>query len=384
MAVYFVTGKLGQGKTLVAVSRIKEKLQKGLPVATNINLNLSAMFNPYTKNATYIRVPDKPTVDDLEALGYGNREYDEEKNGLLVLDECGTWFNARNWSDKSRKAVNDWFLHARKLGWDVLLIVQDIQIVDKQARDALAEHTVFCKRLDKIHIPFIGTFFKAFTGSVLRLPRVHVGRVIYGDSEHNGLLSDRWVYRGNDLFSAYDTKQLFLADYPHGVYTSLSPWHTHGRYVKSNEGERMMKLTRIYWKRFNRPIVGCAGVLLGILITAGAMFSASPINASSAKPVAQTVDQGVEKKSADPEPALADPVDEYADLPPLDETLEGYHIAGYIQKGQQSRIYLQHQSKPMLTHDSHEIALAKYDISSPCAINFKRGNQRYTVTCRSM
>ncbi|EIZ7053106.1 hypothetical protein MPC41_004474, partial [Salmonella enterica] len=43
MAVYVVTGKLGSGKTLVSVSRIQERLAKGCPVATNLDLKLHNM-----------------------------------------------------------------------------------------------------------------------------------------------------------------------------------------------------------------------------------------------------------------------------------------------------------------------------------------------------
>jgi hypothetical protein len=43
MAVHVVTGKLGSGKTLVSVSRIQERLAKGCPVATNLDLKLHNM-----------------------------------------------------------------------------------------------------------------------------------------------------------------------------------------------------------------------------------------------------------------------------------------------------------------------------------------------------
>lgn len=48
-----------------------------------------------------IRVPDKPSLNDLLAIGVGNTSYDESRNGLLVLDECGTWFNSRSWGIKT-------------------------------------------------------------------------------------------------------------------------------------------------------------------------------------------------------------------------------------------------------------------------------------------
>lgn len=272
MAFYFVTGKLGNGKTLSCVGRIRDKLRAGCMVATNIDIDLIAMFGARTDKPRVIRVPDKPTVDDLEKIGNANLTYDESKNGLLVLDECGTWFNSRNWQDKTRQAVNNWFLHARKLGWDVLLIVQDISIVDSQARDALSEHTVFCKRVDNVAIPFIGTLYKSLTGSRLRLPRIHMARVVYGNTP-DAILSDRWVYRGNDLFACYDTKQAFLADYSHGVYSQLTPWHLKGRYQRPRDKEFYMRMTKIWWKRFKSPVALAVGVLLGVSMAATAAFA---------------------------------------------------------------------------------------------------------------
>lgn len=226
MSVYFVTGKLGAGKTLCAVGRIRDYLLKGRLVATNLDINIDKMIRRES-NHFYYRLPDKPTVEDLDHLPSGNESYDESLNGLLVFDECGTWFNSRNWNDKGRKALIDWFLHARKKGWDIIFIVQDISIVDKQARDSLCEMLVTCKRLDRFKVPFIGSFFKLF-GVTLNGPRIHTARVLYGDNVQ-GMKIDRWTYRGTDLYAAYDTKQCFTDSGP-GLYCSLSPFLLFGRY----------------------------------------------------------------------------------------------------------------------------------------------------------
>ncbi|MBY0545150.1 MAG: hypothetical protein K2Q14_06335 [Gammaproteobacteria bacterium] len=95
MAVYAITGKLGSGKSLVSVGRIMDYLAKGRPVATNLNLYLDKYFGQRSK-AHYVRLPDIPTVQDLQAIGKGNDSLDESKNGLLVLDECGVFFNSRD------------------------------------------------------------------------------------------------------------------------------------------------------------------------------------------------------------------------------------------------------------------------------------------------
>ncbi len=119
---------------------------------------------------------------DLNAIGRGNKTYDEKLNGLLVLDECGTWLNTRSWNDKSRQPVLDWFLHARKLGWDIIFLVQNISLVDKQAREALAEHVVYCRRLDRFAIPLIGSLLSIIFGAKISAPKIHLGIVKYGDN----------------------------------------------------------------------------------------------------------------------------------------------------------------------------------------------------------
>lgn len=260
MSVYIVTGKLGNGKTLVTVGRIRDALLGHHRVATNLDINLKAMFGKSAKNIDLLRVPDKPTIDDLNNIGMGYvGDYDESKFGSLILDECGTWFNSRNWQDKTRREVNDWFLHARKLRWHVYIIIQDISILDAQARDAIGEMLVVCRRLDNLRVPILGGFIKLLTGYNLTLPRIHRAKVTYAD----GLLCDVWVYRGNDLFSCYQTDQLFLHNYSHGVYSVLTPWHTHGRYAVPMTKENILRITKIYWKRFASPIALATGLLLG-------------------------------------------------------------------------------------------------------------------------
>lgn len=236
MAVYFFTGKLGSGKTLCAVGRIRDYLREGRKVATNLDLDLSALARKrrdYRWNVT--RLPDKPRITDLQALGRGCEEEDEKRYGLIVLDELGTWFNARKWQDKDRLPLIDWFLHARKHHWDVIFIVQDIDAVDAQLRGALCEHLVIARRLDRLAVPILGALLKLFEIPA-KLPKVHVATVRYGDSVAAPVVH-RWVYTGKDLYPAYDTAQVFrdgsevmageLVDM-RAMYSLLSPYHLHG------------------------------------------------------------------------------------------------------------------------------------------------------------
>ena len=120
----------------------------------------------------------------------------------------------------------EWAIHARKYGWDIFFVLQNIAQIDKQLRDSLLEFVVRLNRLDRMKIPVVSAVLKAFTGGLLdgSLPRMHVGVVRLGAAP-DALIVDRWVFRGDDLNNAYSTTQVFSDSYPHGTHTLLSAWH---------------------------------------------------------------------------------------------------------------------------------------------------------------
>jgi hypothetical protein len=222
MPIYSVEGKLGTGKTKFAVWRAQQALIRGCRVASNVDLKPWVLLP--NKITSYVRIPDKPTAFDLDAIGHGNPDsYDEERNGVLILDELATWLNSRSFQDKSRALLLDWLIHARKKGWDVYLIVQDAGMIDKQVREALIEYQCKCMRMDKVKIPFIGGFLSCFHNRLGYLPRFHMVAARVGQGT-NAIVAERWAFRGNDLHPAYDTRQVFTADYEHGAHSVLAPW----------------------------------------------------------------------------------------------------------------------------------------------------------------
>jgi len=230
MSDYLIHGKKGNGKSLVVVGRIRDALLAGRPVATNLNLDLASLLPPGTKNVRCFRLPDRPTIDDLLAIGRGSEAIDESTYGIIALDECAAMLNARNYGDKGRKEMLDYFVHSRKLGWDTYFIAQHPDQIDKQVRMALCELSVSCKRMDKLRIPFLGALTKNLFGFEIRPPKIHVATVRYGMDQH-AIVSDRWTYMGRDLYAGYDTRQVFRENYDQGVFSYLSPWHVKGRYL---------------------------------------------------------------------------------------------------------------------------------------------------------
>lgn len=247
MPVFVVTGNLGAGKTLVAVSRIQKYLQEGRRVATNLDLKLENMLDPYNKTADCIRLEDIPTVESFKAIGrgYEGELVGDQKNGLVVLDECALWLNSRDWNDKERRKLIDYFVHLRKMRWDLVILIQDIEALDKQFRALYAEHTVYCSRLDRYKIPYIGWMLNLFFGSRVPMPRVHIGAVYYNAGKSMSSKVENWVYRGTNLFSAYDTEQSFNTNSSPALYSYLPPNTVKGRYVSKKQlfKERIQNLS---------------------------------------------------------------------------------------------------------------------------------------------
>jgi hypothetical protein len=222
MPVFSVEGKLGTGKTKFCIWRAQDAIRTGRKVASNVDI-APHLLNPL-KPGKIIRIPDKPTAEDLEAMGHGNPDsYDEEKNGVLILDELGTWLNSRSYQDPQRAGILDWLIHARKHGWDVYLIVQDANMIDRQVREALIEYQIKCMRMDRVRIPIIGHFTGLIKDRWAYLPKFHLATSRVGIGV-NAVIAERWQFVGTSLHAAYDTRQIFRSDYPHGAHCVLPPW----------------------------------------------------------------------------------------------------------------------------------------------------------------
>jgi len=236
MADYLITGKKGNGKSIYAVGVIRDALAAGKRVATNLDIRLEKLGNPYSTK-TIIRLPDTPTVEDMNALGRGQEGVPEDDNGIIVLDEVSKFFNSRQWGDKTRAPLLDWLVHSRKLGWDVYMIAQGQAQIDKQLRESLLEYWVTVKRIDKWPIPIVTPLISALTGYDLRMPKYHFGTIRHG-FDRDALVIERKWYKGKDLYAAYDTQQIFLdRDHPMacGLHSVLSANHTTGRYMPNKQ-----------------------------------------------------------------------------------------------------------------------------------------------------
>jgi hypothetical protein len=224
MAVYAITGGLGAGKSLQAVSKIREALASGRRVATNMNINIEHLVAGTRDKYDLTRMPDYPGLEDFQALGPGSEgKFDEKTFGIIVLDEVATFLNNREWNYdpnddgpkegaqkravKKRLDLIKWLRHARKHRWHLYLITQGLSSLDPQVRNELIEHEVRCRRMDRMTVPLLSSLTKVLGFGRLALPQVHVGVVYYMELGRPTKVDTWYVPDARLLWKAYDTEQ---------------------------------------------------------------------------------------------------------------------------------------------------------------------------------
>jgi len=172
MAVEFITGKMGGGKTLYAVNLIVRELRiSKRPIITNVPGKID-LVNEYMQQ-TYPEI-DCDTCGRLRLLEEeelrefylvrgryekltvrsvvdGRPVLDKSQPVtpcLYVLDEIHTVFGSRSWQKNGSSAL--WYMsQQRHFGDDVVMITQNLQQIDKQLRD-LGEQYHYVENLSKV------------------------------------------------------------------------------------------------------------------------------------------------------------------------------------------------------------------------------------------
>jgi len=141
-------GTPGSGKSYEAVQKILENLKLGRKCYTNIE----GMDTEKAKEAIklYCNLTDYQLhvllnhLDEEQALCF----WDHCLPGSLVLiDEIHKLFSNRDWKEDKNRLFTEWSSTHRHEGFDVVLITQDIEKVDKHAR-SLVEWTYFFRKVN--------------------------------------------------------------------------------------------------------------------------------------------------------------------------------------------------------------------------------------------
>jgi hypothetical protein len=169
--IALVVGAPGSGKSYTSVALIAEALRVGKPVATNVELSedwADRVVASIPLARFRGRAWRKARASELGRLLFVSSDLAElfrvrlapclrcsgcrrsqscrsEGRGVMVLDEAHNWMNSRTWDADGqgggkteavhrRLKVVRFFSQHRKLGWEVHLITQDENNIDRQVR----------------------------------------------------------------------------------------------------------------------------------------------------------------------------------------------------------------------------------------------------------
>lgn len=128
-----------------------------------------------------------------------NQKRIREGDILLVIDECQLIFNTRAWNDDDRAGWISFFSQHRKIGYDVILVAQNFEMLDRQIR-ALIEYEVLHRKV--VNMGIGGKIMNAVMGGNL-----HVGVSYYVPTKLR--TGSEWFRADKKLFLLYDTYTRF-------------------------------------------------------------------------------------------------------------------------------------------------------------------------------
>lgn len=124
------SGTPGSGKSFHACERIYYSLRYGKNVIANFPIKQVKR----QKGLFVYMSNDDLTVRKLLEFSRDHHKKNVESQTLVVIDEAGIKFNARQWQNKDRLQWLDFFSQHRKFGFDIILISQADIMLDKQIR----------------------------------------------------------------------------------------------------------------------------------------------------------------------------------------------------------------------------------------------------------
>lgn len=151
--IYLYSGTPGSGKSLHTASVIYHLLRINRPVICNFPIALDRVHKkkklPFYYWDNYELTP-KALVEFAREYWNGGKNGKKKrvKEGYLTLfvDESQILFNSRDWNKEGRSEWLKFFTQHRKFGFDVILVAQFDEMLDKQIR-SLIEYQVIHRKV---------------------------------------------------------------------------------------------------------------------------------------------------------------------------------------------------------------------------------------------
>jgi zona occludens toxin len=215
--ITLIDGTPGAGKTYAAMRLIASALGDDKCVVTNCYLKPDWPLRCAKENPVRRAVPPlaRRRADTLRDRVFVSEDLSElfrvrvpghgEGRAVMVLDEAHRWMNSRMWSAKGqgRAEVIDWMTAHRHYGFDVFLLTQYVDMIDKQVRH-LIEYRTRVRNLKRERIAGVRIFpFNVFVA----ITELEGSRAKRRQNTDAYLLNRR-------IRGMYDTHQLAQADAP--------------------------------------------------------------------------------------------------------------------------------------------------------------------------
>lgn len=188
------SGTPGSGKSLHVARDIFIKLNiKKECVIANFPVNLNLIRKKSREKFLYLDNSEL-TVNALIDFAKKNHIIGKENQTLLVIDECQTFFNPREFARKDRLEWNNFFSQHRKLGFSVILVTQNDRLIDRQIR-ALIEYETKHRKVNNFKV-----------GKLLPIPTFACVTYWYGVREK---LDVSFFFMRKKYSNLYDSYKMF-------------------------------------------------------------------------------------------------------------------------------------------------------------------------------
>lgn len=135
--VTVVSGKLGSGKTLDCVRMVRDHLENGGCVRTNISLDYRQIGKAVGRKLSPKQIGPLTSDDDPTTIPTGDKRGHGKRRTIVLLDEALNWFQSEGASTKDdrKRKWSEWLRQSDKLGQDVYFIAQNFERSAKWIRE---------------------------------------------------------------------------------------------------------------------------------------------------------------------------------------------------------------------------------------------------------
>lgn len=204
--IYFFSGTPGSGKSLHAAKMIDQWVRRGRNVIANFDINENFWDKKKIKNRGVINCLDNTDLNIDYLIKFAdihhkrnNKGQIKERQTLLIIDECQTMFNSRSWNTRGRDRWVIFFTQHRKYGFEVLLISQNKDLVDKQIRGCFEYNY---KHRNARNFKLGGALLAMLCGGNCIV--VSVDWMLNGKHDHT-----EWLFGMRKYYSLYDSYRIF-------------------------------------------------------------------------------------------------------------------------------------------------------------------------------